>query len=88
MIHSIYVSDSNWEILKSRLISEHGRKILMLREKCRAKLGFTVRYHSAWVCNDSRWQKKDSIYLDFYDPSYQLIFFMKYSDIIDLSVKT
>ncbi len=88
MIQSIPVTDSNWIQLKSRLEVDYGRTILLLRERCRDKLGFKVRYHNSWVNINNYWQLKELVYLDFYDSPKQLIFFMKYADFIDLSGKT
>ena len=38
-----------WHQLTAQLRTEHGPSILLIRDRCRRELGFTVRYHKGLV---------------------------------------
>jgi hypothetical protein len=40
---------SQWQRILAELHKEHPRTVLMIREKFKKVLGFTVREHSEWV---------------------------------------
>lgn len=83
MINSVKMDEPTWKTIKSKIIDEYGTTILMIRDKCRRKLGFTVRYHEEWQRpNGGRWIKVITVYLDFFDDALKVMFFLKYSDIL------
>lgn len=84
MINSVKITEDIWKQLKDRIIEEHGANVLLLRPRCRERLGFVVRHHQEWVKTFSnRWAMKEMVYLDFFNEPQQTMFFLKYSDIIN-----
>ena len=54
----IFHNPKEWDELQQQLIKEHGRSIILVRDKCRRELGFTPRHHKGLIP-----------YLDKYGPS-------------------
>jgi hypothetical protein len=72
----------DWEIVKEKLVAEHGVTILM-RHKMKRDLGFTVREHQglmpALIKKDpTRMYYQDQIHLDFYNESSLSWFQLRY----------
>ena len=81
---------SEWDRIQDRLSEEYGAKI-MISYVCKRELGFTVRRHKGLVPHskenweimkaegwDNRYHYEDQIHLDFYSPSAQTWFVLKY----------
>ena len=74
---------NDWEIIKEKLIDEHGVTILM-RHKMKRDLGFTVREHRglmpvpALKDNKMYYYYEDQIHLDFYNESSLSWFQLRY----------
>ena len=77
MAKSIHLSTDEWNKIRRRIKKEYQvdkPSILLIKSVLKRELGFSVRLHSEWV-NDNR---RESIYLDFYDDALETIFRLKY----------
>jgi len=45
----IFHRPHEWHVLANQLRAEHGQSIMLIRDRCRRELGFTVRYHKGLV---------------------------------------
>jgi ribosomal protein L34 len=62
-----------WRELKERMATDYGRGVLLLRDKTKRELGFTVREH-----HDTDKYRRTLICLDFYDDAKETMFRLKY----------
>ena len=84
MINSVKITNADLIKLKSRISQDYGSTILLIRDKCKQKLGFTIRYHERWEkLSTGRSYLHEDIYLDFFSEPLQTMFFLRYSDIIN-----
>ena len=77
MAKSIHLSTDEWNKIRRRIKKEYQvdkPSILLIKSVLKRELGFSVRLHSERV-NDNR---RESIYLDFYDDALETIFRLKY----------
>lgn len=83
----IQLSEKRWAKLHARLFEEYRDEpsVLIIRDKTRRVLGFTVRKHREWLrsqapTNDDKiWSwPEDTICLDFYDDAKETFFRLKY----------
>ena len=51
----IFHRPREWDELQQQLIAEYGKSIIMIRDKCRRELGFTVRHHKGLVPYLEKW---------------------------------
>jgi len=75
----IILSLQEWRIVQDSIIAEHGRSMVLLRDKMRRELGFTAREHT---------YKEDKfgiyynvireIHLDFYSDAAETMFRLKW----------
>jgi hypothetical protein len=94
MSKAIKLSLSQWEDIKLKMTKDQtvSKSTLLIREKMKQRLGFTVREHSEWV----HYKKPDggykelvhNIHLDFYSEPKRTMFLLRYSEIIDEKEKT
>lgn len=68
----ITLAEKDWFSLKENLADEHGASVMLLRNKCKETLGFTVRYGEF-----KDWPNRP-IHLDFFDDTKETWFRMKY----------
>lgn len=68
----IELTHDKWTAIYSDIAQHHSPAVLLLRERMRNELGFTVRY-GAYDQYPNR-----KIYLDFFDDSAETFFRMKY----------
>lgn len=61
-----------WRNMKERLATDYGRGVILLRDKTKRDLGFTVRVH-----HDDQ-EYKSFVCLDFYDDAKETMFRLKY----------
>jgi hypothetical protein len=77
MAKSIHLSTDEWKKIRRRIKEEYQidkPSILLIKSVLKRELGFSVRLHSEWA-NDNR---RESIYLDFYDDTKETMFRLKY----------
>ena len=67
----ITLSLYEWRAMKERLATDYGRGVLLLRDKTKRELGFTVRLH-----HDAEYPSV--VCLDFYDDAAETMFRLKY----------
>ena len=91
MSKPIILSEKIWAKIHSQLAKEYPSSYLLIREKMKVKLGFTVRRHEEWI--DRQVDRRDvsygtkycvhSICLDFYNEPKRTMFLLKYSELLD-----
>jgi hypothetical protein len=94
MSKAIKLSPSQWQRIKLKMVADQtvSKSTLLIREKMKQRLGFTVREHSELV----HYKKPDggykewvhNIHLDFYSEPKRTMFLLRYSEIIDEKEKT
>ena len=94
MSKAIKLSLAQWGNIKTLLVKDQNifKSTLLIREKMKQRLGFTIREHSEWV----HYKKPDGgykelvhqIHLDFYSEPKRTMFLLRYSEIIDEKEKT
>lgn len=82
MKNSIKLSDAAWAKIYNQLAKDYPPSYIIIREKMKNKLGFVARRHKEYVSLNDQIQIQYTIYLDFYDPLKQSMFYLKYSDFL------
>lgn len=87
MAKSIKLGLKNWSRLNSQLSKDYPSSYVLIREKMKDKLGFTVRRHREWEIDPDLTYRNpiDIIYLDFYNEPKRTMFLLKYSEFLDKS---
>jgi len=75
-----------WNDIRTKIREEFGDSMILLRDKMRRELGFTVRHHQEWHKADVGKRDVayrtnypvDMIHVDFYDESARTWFLLKY----------
>ena len=93
MSKPIILSEKAWTTIHEQLIENYPLSHLLIRERMKASLGFTVRRHEEWI--DRQVDKRDvgygtkycvrSVCLDFYNEPKRTMFLLKYSEFLDKS---
>ena len=66
---TITLTEGEWAPIYNKLARQYMDRpsVLLIRSKMKSELGFTVRRHAEWRTEpNGRWQRDDSIRLDFY----------------------
>lgn len=80
----ITLTDKQWAKLYNRLAQDHHSSVLLIREKMKVVLGFTVRRHNEWVKDSSGYPDlRDTICLDFYNEPKRTMFLLKYGEFLN-----
>jgi len=87
----VVISKKNWSKIKDQIAKNYPPSVLLIRNRMRAVLGFTVREHEEWIdrevnINDVSYGTKwieNTIHLDFYDNPKRTMFLLKYSDFLN-----
>ena len=71
--------EKDWTPIRKRLVEEYGQSIV-LTWAMRERLGFSSRYHTAWISGNNGDNKycQEQIHLDFYSESALTWFQLKY----------
>jgi len=85
MSKPIVLSHSQWEKLRTRLNTDYGRSIMMLRDRRKKILGFVDREHR-WYTEQHGYMSH--ICLDFYDEPKRTMFILKYGEYLEKQVLT
>lgn len=92
MSKPIILTEQNWAKLHYRLAQENHSSVMLIREKMKVVLGFTVRRHREWVnftaSPNGKKRPVDFICLDFYNEPKRTMFLLKYGDYLEKSGKT
>ena len=78
MSKPIELSHRQWKTLSERLYQDYPHSVMLLRENCKAKLGFVPREYKEW--DEYGGWRKNCMMLDFYSEKKRTFFLMKYSD--------
>ena len=78
---AVKLTVEQWRLIRAELQSEHPLSVFLMRDRMRAKLGFTVREHNEYDLALQR--SKFSIHLDFFSENKQTMFLLKFSEIIN-----
>jgi len=84
MTKPIEISHSQWSKLVNQLSQDYPRSTIMLRNKMKERLGFTIREYKDWDDSIGKYGgwRKNCIMLDFYSEKKRTFFIMKYADYI------
>lgn len=80
-IKSICLPLSVWPVIHKRLSKEYPSSVILLRNKMKEVLGFTVRTYRDWEPNMVHFN--EYIVLDFYDTKKKTMFILKFSEILN-----
>jgi len=78
--------EKDWMPIRRRLVAEYGQSIV-LTYAMRERLGFSTRYHTAWLTsgtgdNELEWKyPEEQIHLDFYNEAAQSWFQLRYLNV-------
>ena len=68
----IKLTHSEWMAAQTRISTDHGQSMVLVRSKMQRELGFTPRHHRDY--NNA----VDCIFLDFYDDAAETMFRLRY----------
>lgn len=80
MTKSIVLSEAVWAKLHKRLAQDNHSSVMLIREKMKVVLGFTVRRHREWRKDKVSMCPVDTICLDFYNEPKRTMFLLKYGE--------
>lgn len=85
MSQPIMLTEAVWGKLYRQLAQDYPSSVLLIREKMKVVLGFTVRRHREWIENPKVKKKflEQCICLDFYNESKRTFFLLKYGEFLD-----
>ena len=78
LMRTIKLSNSQWNTILKDLHSTYPKSVFMIRERMRAKLGFTTRTHREWDAGVVN--RIEQIHLDFFSENKYTMFILKYSE--------
>jgi hypothetical protein len=85
MSKPIVLSTGKWIRLKSKLLEDYPRSVVLIRQRSKEVLGFVPREFEEWNTDSGDWQQKRDVRLDFYNDSKRTMFLLKYSEYLDKS---
>jgi hypothetical protein len=75
----IKLTHHEWKVIRVQIIAEHGQSMVLLRDKMKRELGFTVRDHKLWAKHPNGDTRVGfQICLDFYNDSAETMFRLRY----------
>jgi hypothetical protein len=78
---AVKLTVEQWHLIRAELHSEYPLSVFLMRDRMKAKLGFTVREHNEY--DPALQRNKFSIHLDFFSENKQTMFLLKFSEIIN-----
>jgi len=89
MSKPVILTEGQWAKVHSLIAQNYPHSVLLMRDRMKEVLGFTVRRHTEWVRYDGedheflpRHYSNEQICLDFYNEPKRTMFLLRYSDII------
>lgn len=73
---TLILDDGKWLKIRDQIRAEHGDSMILLRDKMKRELGFSVRNHSYWDDKKSRYIQDTRI--DFFTETAESYFRLKY----------
>jgi hypothetical protein len=90
MTKAVVLTEGNWLKIYNQIALDYPPSVLLIRDRMKEVLGFTVRRHGEWVRYDGwdhdyvpRHLYKELICLDFYNEPKRTMFLLKYGDFIN-----
>jgi hypothetical protein len=85
MSKPIVLNSEQWSKLHIQLTKDTPPSVMLIRDKMKVVLGFTVRRHTVWKLDPDFGHKypKETIHLDFYNEPKRTMFLLKYSEYLD-----
>ena len=77
----LVMTQGQWKSIRELLHKEHPKSTFMIRDRMRAKLGFTPRDHRHF--DQTRGYYVEQVHLDFYSENKKTMFILKFSEILD-----
>jgi hypothetical protein len=82
----IVLTEAQWRPLHQQIARDYPASVLLIQDRTRAVLGFTVRHYREWVKDtghDGYGNYQETIRLDFYDEKKRLMFLLKYTEFLE-----
>lgn len=75
---TLVFNEAEWAKIYTQLAQRYATEpsVLLIRDKMKRVLGFTVRRHRFWDKDEYEWS--DHIVLDFYNPEAKTLFLLTY----------
>lgn len=86
MSKPIVLTEAQWWPLHQQIARDYPASVLLIHDRTRAVLGFTIRRHREWVKEsgyDGYGHYAETIRLDFYDEKMRLMFLLKYTEFLE-----
>ena len=78
----VIITQVQWKKIREQLHKEYPKRIFMIRDRMRAKLGFTPRDHRHY--DSAKGYYVEQVHLDFYSENKKTMFLMKFSEILSI----
>jgi hypothetical protein len=82
MSKPVILSQKQWADIYNHIAKNYPHSVLLIRNKMKKVLGFTVRTHTEWSVINGTVHPTTTMRLDFYDEPKRTMFLLRYSDII------
>jgi hypothetical protein len=89
MSKPVILTETQWAEIYDLIAKTYPHSMLLIRDRMKEVLGFTVRRHAKWIRYDGedhefvpRHYSNEQIHLDFYNEPKRTMFLLRYSDII------
>lgn len=82
----VIITAGQWKTIREQLHNEYPKSTFMIRERMKAKLGFTPRDHRHY--DKEKGYYIEQVHLDFYSANKKTMFLMKFSEILSASIPT
>jgi hypothetical protein len=83
MSKPVILSQKQWAEIYYLIYKNYPHSVLLIRDKMKKVLGFTVRTYTEWtVVYDGTEHPTTTMRLDFYDEPKRTMFLLRYSEII------
>jgi hypothetical protein len=83
-VKAIKLTTTQWNNIKKQIAVNYPPSVLLIRQKMKSALGFTVRQHQEYIDSEIMYSGyKTTIHLDFYDDAQRTMFLLRYSECIN-----
>lgn len=89
MSKPVILTETQWAKVYDIIAKTYPHSVLLIRDRMKEVLGFTVRRHTEWIRYDGedhefvpRHLYGEQIHLDFYNEPKRTMFLLRFSDII------
>lgn len=93
MTKAVILTEKQWLGVYNSIAKNYPHSVLLIRNKMKEVLGFSVRKHEVWFEHDVSQDQRNvgyntkycvhTVHLDFYNEPKRTMFLLKYSDIIN-----